>query len=187
MVSISGDGTGATAVAQIDSGGNLTGILVTCPGVNYTYASVSLNGGGGSGNGGTANLGANATTGGLTKLGSGTLTLSGTNSYGGATMVSNGTLVFGKAHAAPGNVAVADGATLGCWSDTPGESVHLPSATLGVTTGAGLLAQFTGTTRQSQQSRRLHHQPHFDWHDRHQRFVQRYPGRHYSALSILNA
>jgi len=146
VVSISGDGTGATAVAQIDSSGNLTGILVTCPGVNYNSAFVSLNGGGGSGDGGTANLGANATSGGLTKLGSGTLTLSGTNSYGGATLVSNGTLVFGKAHAAPGNVAVTDGATLGCWSDTPGESVHLPSATLGVTTGAGLLAQFTGTT-----------------------------------------
>ncbi len=29
-------------------------------------------------------------------------------------------------------------------SDTAGASVHLPSATLGVTTGAGLLAQFTG-------------------------------------------
>lgn len=146
VVSITGDGTGATAVAQIDSTGNLTGILVTSPGVNYNSAFVSLNGGGGSGDGGTANLGANATTGGLTKLGSGTLTLSGTNSYGGATLVSNGTLVLGKAHAAKGNVTVADGATLGCWSDTPGESVHLPSATLGVTAGAGLLAQFTGNT-----------------------------------------
>ncbi len=146
VVSISGDGTGATAVAQIDSGGNLTGILVTCPGVNYTYASVSLNGGGGSGSGGTANLGANATTGGLTKLGSGTLTLTGTNAYGGLTTVGNGALVLGKAHAAPGNITVADNATLGCWSDAPGASVNLPSATFGVTTGGRLLAQFTGNT-----------------------------------------
>ena len=146
VVSIPGDGTGATAVAQIDASGNVTGILVTCPGVNYTYASVTLNGGGGSGSGGTANLGANATTGGLTKLGSGTLTLSGTNTYGGLTAVGNGTLVLGKAHAAPGNITVADGATLGCWSDTPGTSVRLPSATLGVGTGAGLLARFTGNT-----------------------------------------
>ncbi|MCX6890371.1 MAG: autotransporter-associated beta strand repeat-containing protein [Verrucomicrobia bacterium] len=146
VVSITGDGTGATAVAQIDDSGNVTSILVTCPGVNYTYASVTLNGGGGSGSGGTANLGANATTGGLTKLGSGTLTLSGTNTYGGLTAVGNGTLVLGKAHAAPGNITVADGATLGCWSDTPGASVRLPSATLGVGTGAGLLARFTGNT-----------------------------------------
>ncbi len=114
VVSISGDGTGATAIAQIDSGGNLTGILVTSPGVNYTYALTSLNGGGGSGSGGTANLGANATTGGLTKLGSGTLTLSGTNTYGGLTRVNNGTLMLGAAHAAAGNITVADGATLGC-------------------------------------------------------------------------
>jgi fibronectin-binding autotransporter adhesin len=146
VVSITGDGSGATAVAQIDSGGNVTGILVTCPGVNYTTASVSLNGGGGSGSGGTANLGPNATTGGLTKLGTGTLTLSGTNTYGGLTTVSGGTLVLGKAHAAPGNITVADHAILGCWSDTPGGSVRLSNATLGTSTGAGLLAQFTGNT-----------------------------------------
>lgn len=144
VVSISGDGSGATAVAQIDSSGNVTNILITNPGVDYTSASVTLNGGGGSGGGYSAAIGSNPTTGGLTKLGSGTLTLTGTNTYGGVTAVNNGTLVLGKAHAAPGNVAVADGATLGCWADAPGTTVHLPSAILGVTTGAGLLAQFSG-------------------------------------------
>jgi|GEM_PF-1814313 len=144
VVTISGDGTGATAVAQIDSSGNLTSILVTSAGVDYTSASVNFSGGGGSGGGYTANLGANSTTGGLTKLGSGTLTLTGTNTYGGLTAVNNGTLVLGKAQAATGNIAVADGAKLGCWSDTPGATVPVRSATLGVTTGAGLLAQFSG-------------------------------------------
>lgn len=146
VVSISGDGTGATAVAQIDSGGDLTGILVTSPGVNYTFASISLNGGGGTGFGGTASLGINLTTGGLTKLGTGTLTLTGGNTYAGPTTVGNGTLVLGKAHAAPGGVNVADGAALGCWSDVPGASVRIASATLGGVTGAKLLAEFTGNT-----------------------------------------
>jgi len=146
VVSISGDGTGATAIAQIDAGGNVTGIIITSPGVNYTSASASFSGGGGSAGSYTVNLGANPITGGLTKLGSGTLTLTGTNSYGGVTAVSNGTLVLGKSHAAPGNITVADSATLGCWSDTAGVTVHLPSATVGATTGGRLLAQFSGNT-----------------------------------------
>ena len=116
VVIISGDGTGATAVAQIDASGNVTGILVTCPGVNYTYASVSLNGGGGSGSGGTANLAANSTTGGLTKLGVGTLKLNGTNTYTGTTVVSQGTL--GGTGIIAGPVSVASGASL-----APGASI----------------------------------------------------------------
>jgi autotransporter-associated beta strand protein len=145
VVTISGDGSGATAVAQIDSNGNVTGIIVTSPGVDYTSASANFSGGGSAG-GYTVNLAANSTTGGLTKLGSGTLTLTCTNNYAGLTTVSNGTLVLGKAQAATGNIAVADGARLGCWSDTPGATVPVRSATLGVTTGAGLLAQFTGNS-----------------------------------------
>lgn len=116
VVIISGDGTGATAVAQIDSSGNLTGILVTSPGVNYTYAYVSLNGGGGNGNGGTANLGANATNGGLTKHGSGTLLLDGINTYAGTTLVSQGAL--GGTGTIAGPVSVASGASL-----APGASI----------------------------------------------------------------
>ncbi len=116
VVIISGDGTGATAVAQINSSGNLTSILVTCPGVNYTSASVSLNGGGGSGNGGTANLAANAITGGLAKLGVGTLMLNGVNKYNGTTLVSQGTL--GGTGVISGPVIVASGASL-----APGASI----------------------------------------------------------------
>ena len=146
VVQIIGDGTGATAVAEIDASGNITNFRVTNPGIGYSTApTVNLVGGGGSG-GCSATIGSNATTGGLTKLGAGTLTLSGASTYGGPTVISAGTLVLGKAHAAPGAVTVSDGAKLGCWSDTPGASVNLPSATIGVSTGAGLLAQFSGLT-----------------------------------------
>lgn len=146
VVTISGDGTGATAVAQIDSNGNVTGIIVTSPGINYTGASANFSGGGGSAGGYTVNLGANAATGQLTKLGSGTLTMTGTNTYAGLTSVNNGTLILGKANAVTGNITVADGAKLGALSDATGATVPVRSATLGVTTGAGLLAQFSGNT-----------------------------------------
>jgi len=145
VVTISGDGSGATAVAQIDASGNIINVFITNPGVNYTSASANFSGGGGSAGGYSVAIGANATTGGLTKTGSGTLTLTGTNTYAGLTVVNNGTLVLGKAHAATGGISVLDGKTLGCLSDGPGATVHLASATLGVSTGAGLLAQFTGT------------------------------------------
>ncbi len=146
LVVISGDGVGATAVAQINSSGNVTNVLVTNPGVNYSSASVDFIGGGGTCSGWTANVGANSTSGGVVKFGSGTLTLSGANTYGGLTVVSNGTLVFGPAHTGTGGISVADGATLGALSDSPGASVKLPAATLGVSTGASLLAQFSGVT-----------------------------------------
>jgi autotransporter-associated beta strand protein len=89
-----GNGTGATAFAEIDLGtGALTAIRVTSPGVGYTTApTVTLRGGG-------FKTTATATTtlgsfgsGGLTKLGAGTLSLSATNTYTGPTIVSNGTL-----------------------------------------------------------------------------------------------
>ncbi len=144
VVTISGDGTGAAAVAQIDSSGNITSILVTSPGIDYTSASVSLSGGGGTGSGYTANIGANATTGGVTKIGSGTLTLTGTNNYRGVTTVSNGRLVFGPSHGGTGNNVVSNGAALGVLQDAPGATVHLASATTAA--GGGLLAQFTGNT-----------------------------------------
>ncbi len=94
-----GGGTGATANATIDSNGNLTGIVITNPGIGYTSPPTFALNGGGIGNtgaiGGAATLVAN-TSGGLNKLGAGTLTLSGANTYTGPTTVSQGVLVLGN-------------------------------------------------------------------------------------------
>ena len=93
-----GGGTGATANANIDASGNLTGITITNPGVGYTSAPTFALVGGGIGNtgaiGGTATLVANVG-GGLTKTGTGTLTLAGINTYVGDTTIQQGTLVPG--------------------------------------------------------------------------------------------
>ena len=98
VVSIIGDGTGATAITQIDSSGNITNVLISNPGVNYTSASATFVGGGGSASGWTANVSANATTGGLIKLGAGILTLTGANTYQGATKIGGGTLAISYAN-----------------------------------------------------------------------------------------
>jgi autotransporter-associated beta strand protein len=94
LVGVSGGGgTGATAIATV-SAGTVTGITITNPGTGYTSApTFSFAGGGGTGAAASAPTPtANATDGGLIKLGSGTLTLSGTNTYHGATQIKAGTL-----------------------------------------------------------------------------------------------
>ncbi len=103
IVQVSGDGTGATAVASVDSNGNLTGITITNPGQNYTNASFSLIGGGVTSSGSVSSTTAVVanTPGALNKNGTGTLTLSGASTYSGATNVNAGSLVL----AATGSLA----------------------------------------------------------------------------------
>jgi len=89
-----GGGTGASAIANIDTFGNLTGISITNPGVGYTATpAISLFGGGGtlSSTSTTITLAPNSS-GGLTKTGNGTLTLTATNTYTGPTNVNSGLL-----------------------------------------------------------------------------------------------
>lgn len=96
VVTIVGDGNGATAVANVDSNGNLTGITVTNPGTGYTTPpAFALTGGGVSNTGGidgTATLVAN-TSGGLTFTGTGITTLTAVNTYTGNTTVNSGSTV----------------------------------------------------------------------------------------------
>lgn len=113
FVTISGDGTGATAIAQFDSAsGFVNGITVTCPGTGYTAVpTVALSGGGTNvHNTATASLSPNIS-GGLTKLGSGMLVLTATNTYAGTTTVSNGMLRIGVRAALPTgtDLAMANG------------------------------------------------------------------------------
>lgn len=98
----SGDttGSGATAIAQINPvTGTVTGVIITCPGQNYTAVPTFVLSGGGAtvpatitGAAPTANV-----SGGLVALstgGGGTLSLSAVNTYTGSTVVSNGTLAL---------------------------------------------------------------------------------------------
>lgn len=93
-------GVGATAYATV-SGGSVTGVVLTNPGVGYVgTVTATVSGGFGTGGSGTAAT-FNAitptanTSGGLTKSGVGTLTLSGVNTFTGPISVTTGTLAFG--------------------------------------------------------------------------------------------
>ncbi len=94
-----GGGTGASAVANIDGSGNLTGITITNPGIGYTSSpTFALVGGGGSGSiSGTTTPVANVS-GGLTKSGAGTLTLTGASTFSGNISVTGGTLAANLAN-----------------------------------------------------------------------------------------
>ena len=127
IVTITGDGTGAEAVANVDSNGNLTSITITNPGVNYTSASFALTGGGVTNTGtitGTPAIVANVS-GGFTKIGAGSVTLTAANTYGGTTTVSNGTLFVNNTTGSgtgTGNVTLAGGILGGSGSITGGVS-----------------------------------------------------------------
>ena len=125
VVILGGSGMGATAIAQVDlrvsgpTAGQVTNLLVTCPGSGYQTGdtlTVSLRGGGYlTPAGATAALGANASTGGLTKNGAATLTPMGANTYGGLTTINAGALNVQQVNALGSTAAgtvVASGATL---------------------------------------------------------------------------
>ncbi len=119
-----GAGTGATAIASVNLSegsptfGRVTGFTVTCPGTGYLpgdAVTVALRGGGYTNAQAyaVAVLSPNASSGGLSKLGSGTLTLGGDNTYGGATTLSAGTLRLAHAQALPtGTQVTLAGGTL---------------------------------------------------------------------------
>lgn len=142
-----GDGTGATALAVIDSNGTVTGITVTNPGTGYTTAPVVMVLGQGSGSGfipGTPTLAVNATTGSLTKTGSGTLYLNGGNSYTGPTLVQQGAL--GGAGIIAGNVSFSPGAALAARITNTPAPAHDTLTVFGNInlTGANLQLNLTG-------------------------------------------
>ena len=97
-----GGGTGATAIAQIDTNpvsatyGKVTNIQVTAPGTGYTSApTITLYGGGylTEASGLTA-ITTNFTSGGLIYAGAGTTTLTGSNTYTGGTMIQTNSSVL---------------------------------------------------------------------------------------------
>lgn len=124
IVTITGDGTGATAIANVDAGGNLTGVTITNPGVGYLTPPTFTLSGGGIGNtgsiGGTATLVPNVS-GGMAFTGAAVTTLTGGNTYSGNTTIGTGT-----------TVVVANGATV-----TVAPSANLVSSKV---TGAGTIS-----------------------------------------------
>ncbi len=166
LIFTGGGGTGAEGTATI-SGGAITSVTITDPGVNYTSApTITLSGGGGSGSVSTTfgdsiiNLnpsvartltlaGTNASpatfagvisgvNGTVIKNGSGVQTFSGTNTYTGITTVNAGVLNIDGSLASGSAVTVNDSGTLG------GVGTVFGSVTLaGGTTGATLTSDAT--------------------------------------------
>ena len=114
VVTVVGDGQGATAVAEFDSlSGAVTNVTVTSPGLNYRTATARLVGGGHDAVDLVVTLQDNVTTGAFTKAGAGTLTLKAVSTYGGDTVLAGGTLRLGVDNAIPsGSTVVCAGGAL---------------------------------------------------------------------------
>lgn len=111
VVEISGDGSGASAIAEFDSVHNrVTGFTVTSPGRDYTTMTATLTRGGYTNDVPLVVTLTDAdtaqTSGGLVKKGNGTLSLNAANTYGGATRVEGGTLKAAHANAIPAGSAI---------------------------------------------------------------------------------
>jgi len=141
-----GGGTGATALASIDAGGNLTGIQITNPGINYTSAPTFALVGGGAGNtgalSGAATLVAN-TSGGLAFTGTGVTTLAGTNTFTGPIAVNGGKLALGGTYGAAVNVAGTAGIVV---ADPAAAVGTLTVPSLSLPNGATATFETGGTT-----------------------------------------
>lgn len=134
-----GSGSGAQAVATV-SGGQVTGVVMTCPGQNYLAGdslTFAFSGGGATSPAAsflhtlTAGEVSANNTGGLVKLGSGTLTLSGTNTYNGVTAVNAGTLLITPANGgALGDYTVAGGTTLKVRQNFVGDALAVSALAL---------------------------------------------------------
>lgn len=142
-----GGGTGASAIATIDSGGNLTGITITNPGVNYTTVPTFALVGGSAGNtgalSGAATLVANSS-GGLTFTGAGTTTLTGANTFTGPIAVNNGKLALGGNYGSNA-VTVAAGKGLSV-VDPAGAIGALTVSSLNLGSGASIDLESNGAT-----------------------------------------
>lgn len=115
VVWITGDGTGAVAVAEWDlATRTVTGVRICAPGFGYTTATVTLyDHGGDRVENYAAILGDNAGKGSFTKAGAGDLTLSAANTWGGDTVLAGGTLALDHAAALPtGTTVVFQGGTV---------------------------------------------------------------------------
>ena len=134
FVVISGDGVGATAVADFDTkSGTVTGLRILTPGVGYTtatahyYKDSGYQDADGSWEAKALTIGANQNTGSFTKKGEGDFTLGAANTWGGDTILKGGILRLGVTGALPeGSKVVYDGGTLAV-----ADGVELP-ATLNV-------------------------------------------------------
>jgi len=146
VVTITGDGTGASAVATL-TGGVVSDITITSAGTGYTVPpTVALVGGGATTAAtlGTVAINANAADGGLIKTGAGTLILSGGNTYSGPTVVNGGTLQAGQislsnvsgSFGLNSAVTLADAANTGLALDA--YATQIGSLTGGGTTGGGV-------------------------------------------------